>query len=141
MMRRWRGSGRGRGGTCRARAAAVVEFAVVLPLLLTILFGIIEYGWIFMVRQTLQQAAREGARLGILQTSAPGDVYARVDEVMGAAGLVCHSTDYTQAVPGVDPTETVVVAIPYASVSLLGEFFGGRDGDLTGVCSMRKEGL
>ena len=40
----------------RSRAAAIVEFAVVLPLLLTILFGIIEYGWVFMVRQTLQTA-------------------------------------------------------------------------------------
>ncbi len=141
MMRRWRGSGRGRGGARRARAAAVVEFAVVLPLLLTILFGIIEYGWIFMVRQTLQQAAREGARLGILQTSDPDGVYARVDEVMLAAHLTGHTTDYTQAIPGVDPTETVVVAIPYANVSLLGNFFGGREGDLTGTCSMRKEGL
>ncbi len=141
MMRRWRGPGRGRGGARRARAAAVVEFAVVLPLLLTILFGIIEYGWIFMVRQTLQQAAREGARLGILQTSVPGDVHARVDEVMGAAGLAGHTTNYTEAIPGTNPTETVVVAIPYASVSLLGDFFGGRSGDLTGTCSMRKEGL
>ena len=57
----------GRKRVRKARGAAVVEFAVVLPLLLTILFGIIEYGWVFMVRQTLQTAAREGARVAVLQ--------------------------------------------------------------------------
>ena len=76
-------------GSTLARAAAVVEFAVVLPLLLTILFGIIEYGWVFMVRQTLQAAAREGARLAVLQTSVQPytEVISRVNEVMGPTGL------------------------------------------------------
>ena len=122
----------------RARGAAVVEFAVVLPLLLTILFGIIEYGWVFMVRQTLQTAAREGARIAILQTSTEPYTAAlsRIADVMGPTGL----TTYTPTVLQVDTIIEVTVTIPYTEVSLMGDFFGSHSYDLGGACSMRKEG-
>ncbi len=125
----------------RARAAAVVEFAVVLPLLLTILFGIIQYGWVFMVRQTLQTAAREGCRLAVLQTSAEpyANVTARVAEVLGPTGLTPDIT-ITPATEA-DPAVTVEVSVPYDDVSLMGDFFGVHDYDLAGSCSMRKEGI
>lgn len=44
------------------RGAAAVEFAVVLPLLVTMLFGIIELGFIFNRWITVTHAAREGVR-------------------------------------------------------------------------------
>lgn len=133
---------RGRKAEDRRRAGAIVEFAVVLPLLLTILFGIIEYGYVFMVRQTLQHAAREGCRLAVLQTSVSPytNVTARVDEVMTAAHLGGYTTNMTHASVA-DPTETVSVSIPYSAVSLVGGFFGTASYDLTGSCSMRKEGF
>ena len=123
----------------RARGAAVVEFAVVLPLLLTILFGIIEYGWIFMVRQTLQTSAREGARIAILQTSEEPYTAAlgRIAEVMQPTGL----TTYTASVTQEGAVMTAVVSVPYDDVSLMGGFFGTHDYDLGGACSMRKEGM
>jgi len=122
----------------RARAAAVVEFAVVLPLLLTILFGIIEYGWVFMVRQTLQTAAREGARLAVLQTSTSPytNVTDRIAQVMGPTGL----STYTSTVNYSAPIVTVEVSVPYDDVSLMGGFFGTHAYNLGGSCSMRKEG-
>jgi Flp pilus assembly protein TadG len=123
----------------RARGAAVVEFAVVLPLLLTILFGIIEYGWVFMVRQTLQTSAREGARIAILQTSE--DPYtaalSRMADVMEPTGL----TTYTAVVTQDGTVMTAEVTIPYDDVSLMGGFFGTHTYDLGGTCSMRKEGM
>ena len=129
-------------GSTRARAAAVVEFAVVLPLLLTILFGIIEYGWVFMVRQTLQSAAREGARLAVLQTSVTPytEVISRVNQVMGPTGLSGYVIALTHATTA-NPVETVTITIPYDDVSLMGGFFGTHEYDLGGTCSMRKEGM
>ena len=126
----------------RSRAAAVVEFAVVLPLLLTILFGIIEYGWVFMVRQTLQTAAREGCRVAILQTSVEPYTAAltRVAEVMEPTGLTSYEVTMTHA-SAADPIEVVTVTIPYDDVSLMGGFFGTHAYDLGGTCSMRKEGM
>lgn len=124
------------------RAAAVVEFAVVLPLLLTILFGIIEYGWVFMVRQTLQTAAREGCRLAVLQTTVEPytNVVDRVNQVMAPTGLSSYTITMTHATD-TNPLETIEVAVPYNDVSLMGGFFGTHDYDLAGSCTMRKEGM
>lgn len=132
--------GRNRDGH-RARGAAIVEFAVVLPLLLTILFGIIEYGWVFMVRQTLQTAAREGCRTAVLQsTQSPyQEVLDRVSQVMSPTGLT-YTVNMTHA-SGASPIETVTVTVPYNDVSLMGGFFGTHNYDLGGTCSMRKEGF
>lgn len=126
----------------RRRGAAVVEFAVVAPLLLTIVFGIIEYGYVFMVQQTLTNAAREGCRIAVLQTTDVPytEVTNRVEDIMSTTGLSSYSVIMTHATEG-EPTESITVSIPYADVSLLGNFFGPRQGNLTGRCSMRKEGV
>lgn len=138
----WIGRAAKRGDSRRARAAAVVEFAVVLPLLLTILFGIIEYGWVFMVRQTLQTAAREGCRQSVLQTSVSPytNVTDRVTTVMAPTGLTTYTITMTHATAG-SPVEIVTISVPYDDVSLMGGFFGTHAYDLAGTCSMRKEGF
>ena len=130
------------GDTRRARATAIVEFAVVTPLLLTLVFGIIEYGYVFMVRQSLTNAARDACRVAVLQTSgAPfTEVYTRVDEMMAVTGLTGYTTTLTHWTDA-DPSESVTVTIPFADVSLMGNFFGVRTGNLEGSCSMRKEGV
>lgn len=48
------------------RGAAVVEFAVVLPVLAVILFGIIEFSVYFYEKAMITNASREGARAGIV---------------------------------------------------------------------------
>ncbi len=48
------------------QGASMVEFALVAILLLTLIFGIIEFGWIFNGYITLKSAAQEGARLAIV---------------------------------------------------------------------------
>ena len=53
----------------RERGASVLEFAIVLPILLVLLFGVIEFGFIFYNKAMLTNAAREGARAGILARS------------------------------------------------------------------------
>jgi Flp pilus assembly protein TadG len=46
--------------------ASAVEFAVILPLLVLILFGIIEFGLAFYDKAMITNASREGARAGIV---------------------------------------------------------------------------
>ena len=115
-----------------------MEFAVVLPLLLTILFGIIEYGYVFMVRQTLQHAAREGGRLASLQTSVSPytNVIDQVNAIMAPTRISSYQVQVTQG----PCEETVTVTVPYDDVSLVGGFFGTHGYNLTGTCTMRKEG-
>ena len=122
------------------KGAAVVELAVVLPLLLTLVFGIIEFGWIFMVRETLVNASREGCRVAVLQGSTEQDVRDQVSASMAGASLTSYSVEITSSTP-TNPSETVKVLIPYADVSLLGGyFFGSTDFNLAATTVMRKEG-
>ncbi len=123
----------------KRKAAAVVEMAVVLPILLTILFGIIEFGWTFMVYQSITNAAREGCRVAVLEGSTDEDINARVDEYMELIGLTDYTVDIEHSSED-DPTETVIVRVPYSEVSLLGGYFGSTDFDLVGKACMRKEG-
>ncbi|MBT8225640.1 MAG: pilus assembly protein [Dactylosporangium sp.] len=55
----WSGTG---GSRRRDRGAAAVELALVMPLLLLVLCGIIDFGRMYNTQITLTQAAREGAR-------------------------------------------------------------------------------
>ena len=76
------------------RGAAAVELALILPLLMTFLFGIWEVGRFLDAMQTLQSAVREGAR-----QAAAG---ARLDPVSGQLTKVYATPQ------GADPTTGVV---------------------------------
>jgi Flp pilus assembly protein TadG len=49
------------------KGAVAVEFAVIAVLLLTLIFGAIDFGLLFYNKQVITNAAREGARMGIVQ--------------------------------------------------------------------------
>ena len=48
------------------KGAAMVEFAIVLPLLLMLVFGMIEFSIMFYDKAVITNASREGARAGIV---------------------------------------------------------------------------
>ena len=48
------------------RGASAVEFAIILPLLVVFLFGIIEFSIMFYDKAVITNASREGARKGIV---------------------------------------------------------------------------
>jgi hypothetical protein len=47
----------------RDRGVTVVEFAIIVPLLLMLVFGIVEFGRAYQARLTVSHAAREGVRV------------------------------------------------------------------------------
>lgn len=51
--------------------AAMVELAIVLPLFLLLLFGIMEAGWLFAQQVEVRNAAREGGRLAVVDYPGP----------------------------------------------------------------------
>lgn len=57
------------------RGAAAVEFALILPILLILVFGIVNYGDMLSVRQSVSQAASEGARAAAVN---PGNDAAKI---------------------------------------------------------------
>jgi len=83
------------------RGAVAVEFAIVLPLLVMIVFGIIEWSIYFNRLQGLQAAAREGARVAALPQSTQSDIKAKVNSALD--GVVPSGTTRTITV---SPTST-----------------------------------
>jgi Flp pilus assembly protein TadG len=76
-----RGARRGRG----ERGASAVEFALVAPVLLLIVFGIVQYGLMFSLRQTLSQASAEGARAAaVAQSGVTSGPYSPSSEAQSA---------------------------------------------------------
>ena len=71
----------------RRRGGALIEAALVMPILLGLCFGMVEFGYYFFVKHTLQAAARDGARMGIVPTGTNAKVTATVATAMKAAGF------------------------------------------------------
>jgi Flp pilus assembly protein TadG len=102
----------------RDRGAVAVEFALVLPLLLVIVFGVIDFGRAFNAQVTITQAAREGGRLAALGQP---DVEARTQ---AAAALLNPpvSVAPTVCAPGAGPGTdgSVVVTYPFTFATPIG---------------------
>ena len=72
------------------KGQSVIEFALILPLLLAVLYGITEFGRAIMVTNVLHTASREGARIAAVapDTSiARARAEQRIDEVLQAAAI------------------------------------------------------
>ena len=100
------------------RGAVGVEAALTLPLLLILLFGLMEVGHLISVQQALTNAAREGARARVTpysQTSYLADTFVVKDTVcsfLTAASVTCDPT--TVACDGAaDETKICVNEDPY----------------------------
>jgi Flp pilus assembly protein TadG len=63
------------------KGAAAVEFAIVLPLLVVFVFGIIEFGLLFYDKAVVTNASREAARAGIVFQPDPRVNITRIENV------------------------------------------------------------
>jgi Flp pilus assembly protein TadG len=106
----------------RDRGAAAVEFALLLPLLLLLVFGIIDFGRALNAQITLTQAAREGARLEALGKS---NVVSGTQAA--ATGLSPVAVTVTSACPvgaGAGVNATVKVSYTFSFVTPLSALSG-----------------
>ena len=69
------------------QGSELIEFALVLPMLLLVVLGIVEFGFIFQRYEVLSNAAREGARMAVLPGYTEPDIDARVVAYANAAGV------------------------------------------------------
>jgi Flp pilus assembly protein TadG len=99
--------------------------ALVAPVFLTLVLGIIESSRLGMVSQLLTTAAREGCRVAVLVGSAQSDVQNRVSAVLNGSGIsvgtvtpTCPAGTTWDSSPAGTPI-TVSLSVPYSQVSWL----------------------
>ncbi len=83
----------------REDGQAMVEFALILPIFLLILCGIIDFGWLFYNQLSLNNACREGARYAVVNTADNADTQAIINHIE-------NTTTTVFANDGVDITVT-----------------------------------
>lgn len=134
----------------RRRGAVALEFAIVFPILLIAIVGLVELSRVLMVQQVMINAAREGARRAVVPASNDA-------ELTGENGILSHylsnagipATYTVQVLVNGSPSTvvaasphdelTVVVSIPYGDVTWgFTTFFAGNANLVAGV-TMRKE--
>ena len=115
----------------RDRAAALVEFAMVAPILFLLLFGIVDFGRAFFTMNNLYSAVREGARFASVQGNPAntGAIQARVQQYVASFG-------------GAAPTGTVTLdAAPPATSLITVSIVGYQFNPITPLPSMINQTL
>lgn len=115
MGRNLRGAQRGR----RTRGQALTEFALVVPILLLMVVGVMEFGRAWTLSQVITDGARQGARMAALlnNSSAGQDSVRRVVRRALSAGNI-NATDQMIAIDngwkaGTNTPVGVTVSVPY----------------------------
>ncbi len=109
----------------RSGGQSLVEFALVVPIFLAVLFGIIDFGWLLYSRVTLINATREGARAAIVM----GDNPTAIDEDLNSTGGPIRAA--TTGLVNSDLTITVT-CLPAATLSACDYTAGGGREAATG---------
>ena len=100
------------------KGAALLEAAITLPIILLISVGIFEFGRAYQTWQVLTNAAREGARLAVINGSTDEAVTARVRNYMQSGSLANHSTatvtiQRSVALTGADTASRIQIDYPF----------------------------
>ena len=131
---------RGRPGARRS-GQALVEFVLILPILLLLVFGLIDFARAWSTHHALADAAREGTRMVVVANPNVGvpEATARIHDNLRAAGLDVSRLDIEFTRNGTawtgsdhDPGDEMSVRLEYPyHFWLLGPFIGWATGDRT----------
>jgi Flp pilus assembly protein TadG len=120
--------------------------AIALPILLALLVGIFEFARAYNVQQVITNAAREGAREGVLPSTSQAEAEARTAARLSDANIVSATVAYScSGSCDTGDAVTVTVSVPYTFRFIgpvLSLFSSGTDpGTITlrSTATMRKE--
>ena len=96
------------------RGQALVEFALVIPILLFLLLGVADFARAWNVYEVLTDAGREATRLAVVDNgSTATDVRTVVKQAAGRAGVLVQDTDIT-ITEGAARGEPTTVTVSYS---------------------------
>lgn len=118
----------------RERGASLIEFAIVLPLLLTLLLGIVEFGWAFAQNLDVKHVAREVGRLATVDADTATIQARACGGDLAAVQTVTRSGDASAG-----GTATVTVSAELRQITGLFGPFLNPVGPLTSTVEIRLE--
>ncbi|MFT5527356.1 MAG: Flp pilus assembly protein TadG [Pirellulaceae bacterium] len=124
------------------RGVAAVEMAIAMPLLIMLIFGMIEIGRALMVQQVLTNASREGARVAVTGGATAETVTAAVEAYANSIINAEVSVAITPAYPSLAASGTpitVEVSVDYVDVGWLPTPGYLQDAELKASSVMRRE--
>ncbi len=130
--------------------ANAVEFALVAPVLIILMLGIIQFGMILYTHNNMVQAAREASRILAKEDTTEAEAIAVANTQLGFSGLTFTVTACSPVIglgggppctapldPSTDVSVTITVPLSQASlIDILGLF---ETGDLEATVTMNKE--
>ena len=132
-----------------AHGAVLIEFALSLPLLLLLVVGIVDFGFLFQKYQVVTNAAREGARMAVLTGYSTTDIQNRVAAYLAAGGATGTPTTTIvddlitpgSGAPFTAKKVTVALNHTFTYLGPIATLFGGTFGTvtLTATSEMRTE--
>ena len=119
---------------------SLVEFALVLPILLLLVLGVFEFGWILKAEIAVSAAAREGARYAAAgKTIAQAQSYA-MDHVPGTSVTVTINEDGTSVIATAESTDNSLIGFHLDSSKALGFYLSTVEAiDAEAIVTMRLE--
>ena len=121
------------------KGQAMVEFALVLPLLLILLCGIIDFGWLYYNQITLNNAAREGARYAVIYYDPVSDWKSAAESRMLSSMVGVGSAAAIVSDPVEQRITASVTATPRILTGFTSTILGKQTVELHASCTMRLE--
>lgn len=124
----------------RRKGAVTVEMAITVPILFLFVFAALEFCGMNNMRHTVDNAAYEAARRGIVPGARTPDVIAEATTIMSYVGARNVNVDVVPATITDDTNElTVTVTVPVAGNGWLSPIFFRDSDTLVGQCRMARE--
>lgn len=123
------------------RGVATVEMAVIAPVVVLLVLGMIEASRMCQVTQILANAAREGCRVAISIGKTSADVTTRVESTLSAAGINPALVTVSLSPSSVDTTHlntqiTLTLSVNFTSVNWIAQPFFFKTSVITSSCTM-----
>jgi Flp pilus assembly protein TadG len=125
-------------GRRRSSGQSMVEFALILPLFLLLVFGVLDFGRAVYADSTITNAAREGARFGMIAPSPTSAIQVKVQQYAASLAIPtsnvsvsCVTADGANDCANAQAGDQITVAVTYAFVPVVVNIGGFVDPSLT----------
>ena len=126
------------------RGGALVETALVLPILILVTFGAIKYGWLFLKAQQITNAARHGARMAALPDVTVPDAKVSVINMLAEKNIDANDNDIDISSVDVSvdghPAVNCTIIIPTRKVDIMTNSMFPEPVNISASVTMAEEG-